>query len=99
MNKQDKQKLKAWCRVCGKFYERSRRSSQDPEFRKEIAWFHSRRKNPNSIHSKMEELDDHELDMWRTMNHPYDKTQEKTVQQAKEDKAQQAMAFNDAVYL
>lgn len=95
MNKQDKQKLKAWCRVCGKFYERSRRSSQDPEFRKEIAWFHSH----STTHKALEVFPDAQLEEYGTMNHPYDKTQEKTVQQAKEDKAQQAMAFNDAVYL
>lgn len=99
MTKQEKQKLKDWCKVCATVFQKRRKPLKDLELRKEIAEFHNRGKNPNSLHSKMEELDDHELDMWGVMSHFDERTQEKTVQQAKEDKAQQAMAFNDAVYL
>ena len=95
MTKQEKQKLKDWCRACGKFYEKSRRSAQNPELRKEIAWFH----NHSTTHKALEVFSDAQLEEFGVMKHPYDKSKEKTVQQAREDKAQQAMAFNDAVYL
>jgi len=97
MNKTDKAKLAKWCRVCATVFKKRRNPLSDLKLREEIASFHNRKKNSNSLHSKMEELDDHELDMWGTMNHPYDKTQEKPEEVLKAEAVQQVMTFNNAV--